>query len=581
MFGLCGDDVTRRLIDINYTEVHCMAESLTIGVSKRQTKRLRLLAILGITATVGMTSGCHTMRQRGVFSDPTTVTVEPSTNVPSATQSLDSPENTRKPLDVDPVSYSDEVSVAPNNEMVPGSSAADPAVSAAAPTRTFNTPPDTLTSFSDLIAMNSTLVAIGAATAITEGIDPGVDQSGGLTLESIESIALANNPTIAELVATTQKAAGFKTQVGLRANPTIGYSGNQLADAKTDQHTAYISQTIITADKLALNRQVLNETLRAQLLRLEAQKYRVATDIRITFYAALAAQRRLSLIRDFQSVADKGLELAELRKKGQEGSQLDVVQAQVQKFEIDLLLQQSEVRYHAAWRELAALAGRPELEPVPLVGLLPTEPSDLDWQEVASVMVVSSPEYRAAQAVVSQARANITRQDVQKIPNLNVNLGAGSDQATGTGLINLAVGVPIPLFNKNQGNISAALAEYVRACREVERVQNSIRLRLAVVSSDYGSSSVAVQRYSQQILPNAAESLKLAEIAYRAGETSFVQVLVARRTYFDTNLEYLSAQTVLAQSRARVDGYVLTGGLDPIVDDSGNSGLRDQAFSQD
>jgi cobalt-zinc-cadmium efflux system outer membrane protein len=111
-------------------------------------------------------------------------------------------------------------------------------------------------------------------------------------------------------------------------------------------------------------------------------------------------------------------------------------------------------------------------------------------------------------------------------------------------------------------------------------VQNSIRQRLAVVSSDYGSSRVAVDRYSRLILPNAAETLKLAEIAYKAGETSFVQVLVARRTYFDTNLKYLSSQTLLAQSGARVDGYVLTGALNPVVDGSGSASLRSQTLSQ-
>ena len=154
---------------------------------------------------------------------------------------------------------------------------------------------------------------------------------GIMSLSDFESLALSNNPTIAELVATTQKAAGFRTQVGLRANPTLGYNGTQIADAGTDQHTVFIAQTIITGDKLELNRRVLNEALRAQLLQLEAQKYRVATDIRVKYYDALVDQRRVQLIGDFQSVTDKGLELAELRKKALEGSQLDVVQAKVQK----------------------------------------------------------------------------------------------------------------------------------------------------------------------------------------------------------------------------------------------------------
>ena len=493
-------------------------------VSTRKSRQLLLLAILG-AGGLSFASGCHSMRLQSVFADPAPVTVEPAkaeTAVPRRENTLESSQTSEVPVaapKISPVGYSDEVVVAPLDALTSNRDEVETSISTPSPR-------DMLTSFSDLISINADMPAIDSEAGFSAGANASMEQSSGITLEAIESIALSNNPTIAELVATTQKAAGFKTQTGLRANPTIGYNGNQLADVKTDQHTVYISQTIVTADKLELNRQVLNEALRAQLLRLEAQKYRVATDIRIAFYAALAAQRRLDLIREFQSVADKGLELAELRKKGQEGSQLDVVQAEVQKNEIDLLLQQAEIRYQAAWRELAALAGSPELQAVHLLGTLPTTANDLDWQEVASMMVFSSPEYHAAQAKVTQARANITRQDVQKIPNLGLNLGAGSDQATGAGLINFVVGVPIPVFNRNQGNISAALAEYVRACREVERVQNAIRQRLAVVSNDYGSSRVAVDRYSRLILPNAAETLKLAEIAYKAGETSFVQVLV-------------------------------------------------------
>ena len=406
------------------------------------------------------------------------------------------------------------------------------------------------------------------------------EQAGGLTLEAIESMALANNPTIAELVATTQKAAGFKCQVGLRANPVLGYNATQLADRGTDQHTVFISQTIITGDKLALNRAVLNEALRAQLMQLEAQKYRIATDIRITFYDALAAQQRVNLIRDFQSVADKGVELAEQLKEAQEGSQLEIVQAKVQKNEIDLALRQAQIRFDAAWREMAALAGNPDMMPVPLQGKLPGADTALDWSIVASTMIASSPEVRSAQARINQARANLCRQQAQPIPNLDLQLASGYDNGTDNGLINFQVGAPIPVFNNNQGNISAARAEYVRASRELQRIENSIKARLAQVSRDYDSSLVAVEQYANDILPNAEDGLKLAELAYKAGETSFVQVLVARRSYFDTNLQYIVSQQQLAQARARVDGFVLTGALDAVVDNSGDDSLRGLTLSQ-
>lgn len=51
-------------------------------------------------------------------------------------------------------------------------------------------------------------------------------------------------------------------------------------------------------------------------------------------------QQRVKLIKDFQSVTDRGLELSELRKKAKEGSQLEVVQVKVQKNEIDLAFEE-------------------------------------------------------------------------------------------------------------------------------------------------------------------------------------------------------------------------------------------------
>ena len=512
----------------------------TISATAKRARRLLLLSALGFT------TGCQSLGQH-VASTPNLHQATDASAVAAATEASQPPVQTVAYTEFDTDSIDRDEGDTPKSLR----DALDQAGTASA---------------AEPIYLDSPVVDFG--------------QDAGMTIEQFESLALQNNPTIAELVATTQKAAGYRTQVGLRANPSIGYQANQLADQGTDQHTAFISQTIITADKLALNRRVLNEALRAQLLHLEAQKYRVATDVRVKFYDALAAQRRVQLIQEFQSVSDKGLEFAELRKMAEEGSQLDVVQAKVLKNEIDLRLQQAEVRFNAAWQTLAAFVGLPQLQPEFLQGELPREETPMDWLDVASAMVVSSPEYRAAQARVSQARANISRQEVQPIPNLDLQFASGYDNGTDNGLINLQIGAPIPVFNKNQGNICAARAEYIRALREVERIENAIKARLAGAAGDFDASLAAVAKYANDILPNAEEGLRLAEIAYKAGETDYVQVLIAQRSYFNTNLDYIAAQAELGQARARIDGFVLTGALDAVVDNSGDDSLRGLTLSQ-
>lgn len=435
-----------------------------------------------------------------------------------------------------------------------------------------------LTAFNSQFASDSHFA--GNAHNLANANSNAADDSAGMTLEAFESLAFSNNPTLSALAATTQKAAGFRTQVGLKPNPVVGYQAMQLADRGTDQHTAFIEQEFVTGDKLALNRRVLNEALRSQTLELDTQRLRVATDVQVKFYQALAAQRRSQLIEDFQSVTNKGLELAEMRMRALEGSKVDVLQAKVQKNEIDLALQQAQVAFAGAWRELAALAGTPNLAPTRLNGELPEGTAERDWDALVSSVVQLSPEYQAAQARVSRATANLRRQDAQAIPNITAQIAAGVDNATDSGMLNLQFGAPIPIFNKNQGNIAAARAEYCRAVADAHRIELAISARMAAIGRKHDAALAAVTMYSTEILPNAKQSLELAEVAYTSGETNFIQVLVSRRTFFDSNLLYIDAQSALAQARSMAEGYALTGALDPVMDDSGDDSLHGLTFSQ-
>jgi cobalt-zinc-cadmium efflux system outer membrane protein len=216
-----------------------------------------------------------------------------------------------------------------------------------------------------------------------------------------------------------------------------------------------------------------------------------------------------------------------------------------------------------------------------VAGELPELPATQDWKTIEEGLVATSPEYAAAQARIRQASASIRRHESQPLPNLGVQFGAGVDNGTNSGMMNLQVGAPIPVFNKNQGNIAAARAEYCRALQEAQRIDNAIRARLAVASGDYARAAEAVNMYQKELLPAAQETLDLAEAAYRAGEQDFIQLLVTRRTYFDSNLAYIGARAQLATAQAQIDGYLLTGALNSVINNSGDDSLRGLTLGQE
>ena len=185
----------------------------------------------------------------------------------------------------------------------------------------------------------------------------------------------------------------------------------------------------------------------------------------------------------------------------------------------------------------------------------------------------------AAQARVDRARSNLQRQRIQPTQNITTQLGAGIDDGTGQGFINLQLSVPVPVHNKNQRNIQAAHAEYCEATQNVQRIRMSIRRDLARVMREYQVADATVRRYEGTILPKAQEALELMQEARDAGEFDFLRVLTARRAYFDANIKYGVESGQLAQANAKIDGLLLMGGLSDVASYDGDDGLRGQALS--
>lgn len=418
------------------------------------------------------------------------------------------------------------------------------------------------------------------STQIATRSQESTSSSGTMTLAQFEELALRNNPTIGQASANVNKAVALRDQVGRFPNPVLGYFGSQIGDAGTDQHGIFIEQEIVRRGKLPLNQQVMQHGIQAQLAASESQTLRVLTDVRTRFFVALAAQEQMRLTREFEVVATQGVEIASQRKEAQEGSQPELLQAEIQLSEIQLTHEQAEVAFASAFRDLAAVAGATDLQTGSLEGELSQTSRSFDWELVYADLLAASPEVQTAQARLQQACTQLQRERVQALPNPTLQLGGGVDNATGSGLLNIQVSAPIPVHNTNRGNICAAQADYDRAAQEITRTELAIKSRLAVVSREYDSAMAAVRKYETEILPKSKDSLELTESLYRAGEIDFLQTFLVRRTWFESNLRYLQSLSELAQARAKIDGFLLEGGLDPADDFDADDSNRERVFSQ-
>src|SRR5229473_1044890 len=115
----------------------------------------------------------------------------------------------------------------------------------------------------------------------------------GLRLEEFEQMALANNPTMAQVQANLRVAAGLTKQAGLYPNPTVGYYGDEIRGGYTrgGKQGGFVSQTIVTGGKLRAARRVAELQANEVETSGQVQRLRILNNVRASFYQVLSAQR--------------------------------------------------------------------------------------------------------------------------------------------------------------------------------------------------------------------------------------------------------------------------------------------------
>lgn len=380
-------------------------------------------------------------------------------------------------------------------------------------------------------------------------------------LEDFEGMAQQYNPTLVQASWAVENARGVMRQSGLYPNPSVGYLRSDPSNPlDSRKQGALLSQTIVTGNKLQLNRNAESHEVNALSWDFEAQKMRVANDVRLRFYELLAAQQSLKLSKQLLEIAEEGVRLADLALKAKTGNRTDLLQARIQLNEVRGALRDAENRYRASWQQLSAIIGLPDLEPAHVVGTLKVDVPTLDFDTSWQRLVSSSPQIFTAQARVDRAKALYQRARAEPIPDVTVQVIGERDSTLKSSSLSTLIAIPLPIYNRNQGNIQSTHAEIHEAESEVERVQLALRDQLAITFRRYETARSQVVQYEKEVLPDAKENLDLSLQGFRAGEFALLNVLFARQTYSQTNLAYIDALVEQRRTEIEINGLLLTGG---------------------
>jgi cobalt-zinc-cadmium efflux system outer membrane protein len=427
-----------------------------------------------------------------------------------------------------------------------------------------------------------------------KAVAPAGTSQAGLRLENFEQMALANNPTMAQVEANRRVAAGLTKQAGIYPNPTVGYYGDEIRGGYTrgSKQGGFVSQTIVTGGKLRAARRVAELQANEVETSGQVQRLRILTNVRVLFYQVLAAQRLVEVRQNLAKLAGDATQTSHQLGNVGQADRPDILQAEVEQQQANVSLRIAQQNLQASWRMLAAVTGKSGLSVTRLEGDLDDLP-DLTYEEWLNTTLRENPEVKLAQQAAERAEASLSQARKAAIPDIQITgilvqnyaplLETNPSRATGVEA-GAQIGIQLPIFNRNQGNVAAARAEIESAKQDLARLKLQIERDLAGLFREYDSARVTVRQYKTEMLPRAQQAYKLYQTNYQNMAAAYPQVLISQRTLFQLEADYIQALENAWQSSLAIRGFGLMDGLSgPIspsvgMGQSGNPGNGPSAY---
>jgi cobalt-zinc-cadmium efflux system outer membrane protein len=383
-----------------------------------------------------------------------------------------------------------------------------------------------------------------------------------LTLEQAVKMALSANPGLRSATRAIGIADGAVLQAGTRPNPELSVL-SEGTDRNTRTETTQINQVIELGGKRSARIAVAEQERNIAISEVAARRAELRADVITAYMDALTAQERVTLAQASLDLAHKSTDVTSRRVTAGKISPVEQTRSSIAEAAARLELTQAEADLALARRRLTAFWASPRqpdrllIAPDAAFGHLPA------WPELAARLEFS-PQLRRAQSTIAGRDAQVALERAQRIPDLTVTVGSQRERELGRRQGVIGLSVPLPLFNRNQGNTLSALrrADQARDDLEAERVRLNQALADAYQRAEVASAQTVTLR--DQVLPAAQSAYDAAVTGFELGKFGFTDVLDAQRTLFQTKAQYLRALADRYRSVSDIERYVPNAGTTTI-----------------
>ncbi len=376
------------------------------------------------------------------------------------------------------------------------------------------------------------LLMTTSAFADTDALNPDI----------LISEVLEKNPELKIFEAEITAAKGSRTTAGLWANPDVsGSLGQKRVWNEDDELTGKgktgdlsVAQTFEWPGRIGLRKAITDRDIELAELGLEQFKAHLVSRTKLAIYELLAAQEKAAATRE---VAEHFSALREvLVQRGQAGltPQLETRVIEAMELNMQRKASQASLAAQAALFDLNQLRGASPDVKVPLTQLnFSFGPLKKDQKTL--VTLAKSADFMVRQRKIELARQNfrVGLAENERLPAVSIGPSISQERAGDRErVIAAAVSVPLPLWDRNQGNIASTRAQRVQAETSLTLAEREAERRVIETVATYEIKLKEMAKWQPDSIEHFREAAELADRHYRLGA-------VPVSTYIELQTQYL------------------------------------------
>lgn len=395
------------------------------------------------------------------------------------------------------------------------------------------------------LSTNGKIIAVCAAGLL--GVPCSAQQTQSYNWQQLQDLLVRSNPTLRaqEQSIVSNKAA--EMTAAARPNPTL--------QNDTTSATIGIYQEFEIGGKRSAR--IRSARLATQISQTDAADARrtLTLNLRQAYVAALQAKSDLQFARDNLANYQHTVDLNREMLQAGEISRADFLRIQLQTLQFETDLDDATLSLKTAKATLRGLLGNANLpEDFDINGELKAEPFDSKLDDLRKLALQNRPDLKSAETSRLKAAADVRLAQANRWPDPTIGtsfLHTGNEMpgpqwfepfypkgstsnAMGVGLAS----IQIPVFNRNQGEITRTRSEQIRADFLAQAAQNQVIQDVDSAYAQFDSARNRLNLYEKTYLGAAKESLDIEEFSFHKGGASVLDFLDAERTYRATQLAY-------------------------------------------